>query len=121
MEQLKFTTRVLGPLTAYRLGNRSVSQTLRAYSNDIVQAILLGKLKVDDQMEVTLDNRMIGFARYIKMDAVRWRDIDLSDARQGGFDTVDDLEKALQRAGFRFKPMDNYRLHRLQFSWLEEA
>lgn len=121
MGQLHFTTRVLGPLAALRLEGHQITQTLRSASNSIPKAILSGQLKVSDQIEVTLDGKVVGHAEYVIMDFRRWIDIDLSDARRGGFDTVPDLWKALQRAGYRFKPMDMYQLYRVQFRWLEFA
>lgn len=121
MKQLNFTTRVLGPIAAYRLEQRQVTQTLRSYTSNAPQASLSGQLKVGNQMEVLLDNRLIGHAEFVKMDTRRWVDIDTSDAQRGGFDDLADLEKGLQRAGFRFKPMDMYQFYRFQFSWLEEV
>ncbi|MBW1732214.1 MAG: hypothetical protein JRJ75_15255 [Deltaproteobacteria bacterium] len=121
MLQLNFTTRVLGPIAAYRLEQHKVTQTLRGYTSSAAQAALTGQLKVGDQMKVLLDGRPIGFAEYVKMDAPRWIDIDTADAQRGGFDDLANLEKALQKAGYRFRPIDMYRLYRIQFSWLEEV
>lgn len=121
MEQLKFTIRVLGTLAAFRLEDKSVTQTLRGYSESMTQAVILGRLKTGDRIKVTLDDRAIGFVEYTRLDTRRWVDVDLSDARRGGFDTIADLEKALHRAGFRFQPMDRYKLYRHQFQWLQEA
>jgi len=105
IEQIRFTTRVLGPVAAYRLEKRQVTQTLRSESSSIVTSILNGRASVGDQLEI----------------AVTWRSLALDDAHRGGFDSLEDLSKALQRAGYRFKPMDDYQLFRIQFSWLEEA
>lgn len=121
MEQLHFTTRVLGPIAAYRLEQRKVTQTLRSYTSSAAQAALTGQLKVGDQMEVLLDNRLLGHAVFVIMDALSWVDIDTANAHRGGFDDLADLEKALQRAGYRFRPINMYRLYRIQFSWLEEV
>jgi predicted DNA-binding protein YlxM (UPF0122 family) len=71
-------------------------------------------------MEVMLDKRPIGLATYIAMDVVNWEYLNLDDARRGGFDTLDDLGQALKRAGYRFRPLHNYRFYRLQFTWLKE-
>lgn len=121
MLQLNFTTRVLSPIAAYRLEQHKVTQTLRGYTSSITQAALTGKLKVGDQMEVLLDDHLIGHAEYVKMDSVTWVNLDTADAQRGGFDDLAELEKALQRAGYRFRPIDMYQLYRFQFSWLEEA
>lgn len=121
MEQLKFTTRVLGPIAAYRLEQHQVTQTLRSHSSDIVQAILLGRLKIGDKIKVILDNQTIGFVKWVWLDTPRWIDLSQADARRGGFDSLSDLEKALQRAGYRFRPIDMYKLYRIKFSWLEKV
>ena len=55
LEQIRFTTRVLGPAAAYRLEKRLVSQTLRSESNSITNAILLGRVSAGDRLEVFLD------------------------------------------------------------------
>jgi len=121
MESLHFTTRVLGPAAAYRLERRQVTQTLRSESSSITKAILSGMVKVGDEVQVLLDNRSIGPAEYVISDIVTWDQLDIDDAQRGGFDTLDDLSQALRRAGYRFKPLDDYQLLRIQFSWMEEA
>ena len=121
MEKLQFTTRVLGEEAASRLENHQVTRTLRSVGNSIVQAILTGKVKLGDQMQVILDDRMIGLAQYFMLEIVNWGDLDEEDARRGGFDNLNDLAKALQRAGYRFQPLEKYKLYRLRFTWLEGA
>jgi len=121
LEQIRFTTRVLGPAAAYRLERRQVTQTLRSESSSIVTSILNGRATAGDQLEVVLDGIVIGHAELVYTDAVTWRALTLDDAHRGGFDSLEDLSEALRRAGYRFKPLDNYQLFRIQFSWLEEA
>ena len=118
MEQLKFTTRVLGPAAAYRLEQYQVTQTLRSHNDSIVQAILLDRIQ-NRQMQVILDNRMIGLAQYDSISLMCLGQLTISDAQRGGFDSISDLTLALKRAGYRFMPIDMYRLYRLQFTWLE--
>ena len=120
-EQIHFTTRVLGPLAALRLERHQVTQTLRSKSNCITNAILLGRVSAGDRLEVLLDSRVEGRAELISMDAVTWEALDIDDAHRGGFDNLADLEQALRRAGYRFKPLNDYQLRRIQFRWLEEA
>lgn len=120
MEQLKFTTWVLSKKVASRLKQHQITQTLRSHSSDMVQAILLGELKVGDKIEIILDNQTIGFVRWAWLDTPRWIDLTQADAERGGFDTLADLEKALQRAGFRFQPIGMYKFYRIRFRWLEE-
>jgi len=120
IERLHFSTRVLGPVAAYRLEKRQVTQTLRSESSSITKAILSGMVKIGDEVQVTLDDKLIGPAEYVISDIVTWDQLEIDDARRGGFDTLDDLSEALRRAGYRFKPLNNYQLFRIQFSWLEE-
>jgi len=121
LERLNFTTRVLGPAAAYRLEKRQVTQTLRSDSNSITESILNGRVSAGDRLEVVLDGIIAGHAELVSMDAVNWEALGIDDARRGGFDTMDDLEAALKRAGYRFKPLNEYELYRIQFTWLEEA
>ena len=121
MEDLRFITRVLSPAAAYRLEKRQVTQTLRSESDSITNAILNGRVSAGDRLEVVLDGRLVGHAEFIFMDAVTWEALGIRDARRGGFDSLDDLSEALKRAGYRFKPLNQYELYRIQFAWLEEV
>ncbi|GAI66361.1 unnamed protein product [marine sediment metagenome] len=120
-EQIRFTTRVLGPLAALLLEKHEVSQTLRSEIDSVTNEILLGRVSAGDRLEIVLDGIEVGDAELVSMDAVTWASLDIQDARRGGFLSMETLEAALQRAGFRFKPLNDYRLYRIQFSWLEEA
>ncbi|MBA7566830.1 hypothetical protein ES708_08528 [subsurface metagenome] len=121
LEQIRFTTRVLGPATAYRLEKRQVTQTLRSESNSLTDSILHGRVSAGDRLEVLLDGILVGHAELVSRDAVTWEALSIDDALRGGFDTLADLEQALKRAGYRFKPLNDYQLFRIQFRWLEEA
>jgi len=126
MEQLHFNTRVLGAAAAYRLergriSSIAVTQTLRSESDSIANAVLLGRVSAGDRLEVLLDSRLVGNVELVSMDAVTWESLNIEDAHRGGFDTLDDLSEALRRAGYRFKPLNEYQLYRIRFSWLEEA
>lgn len=120
-EQIYFTTRVLGPAAAYRLEKHQVTQTLRAKSSSITNAFLLGRVSAGDRVDVVLDDIPVGHAELISMDAVTWEALGIVDAHRGGFDScLDELEAALKRAGYRFKPLNEYELYRIQFAWQEE-
>ena len=121
LEQIRFTTRVLGPAAAYRLEKRQVTQTLRSDSNPITESILRGQVGAGDRLEVLLDRTFVGHAELVSMDAVTWEALGIRDAQRGGFDTLADLSEALKRAGYRFKPLNDYQFYRIQFAWLEEA
>jgi len=120
-EQIRFTTRVLGPAAAYRLEQRQVTQTLRSESDSVTNAILLGRVSAGDRLEIVLDGIIAGHAELVSMDTVTWEALGVDDARRGGFGDRCDLAYALQRAGFRFMPMNDYQLYRIQFTWLEEV
>ena len=119
-EKIHFTTRVLGPAAA-RLEQRQVTQTLRSESDSITNAILLGRVSAGDKLEITLDSIIVGHAELVSMDAVTWACLGMRDARRGGFNNRFELAYALQRGGFRFMPLNDYQLYRIQFTWLEEA
>ena len=121
LEQIRFTTRVLGPAAAYRLEKRQVTQTLRSESDSITNAILNGRVSAGDRLEVLLDSILVGHAELVSMDAVTWEALGIDDARRGGFGNRFELAYAHQRAGFRFMPLNQYELYRIQFTWLEEA
>jgi len=121
LEQIHFTTRVLGPAAAFRLEKRHVTQTIRAESSSITAAILNGRVSAGDRLEITLDNVVVGRAALVSMDAVSLDTLTIEDTRRGGFDSISDLASALKRAGYRFQPLDDYQIFRIQFAWLEEA
>jgi len=120
-EQIRFTTRVLGPAAAYVLENHQVTQTLRSESDSVASAFLNGRAGPGDRLEVLLDSIVVGRAELVSMDVVTWEGLGTRDARRGGFSNLFQLASALQRAGFRFMPLNEYELYRIQFSWLEEA
>jgi len=121
LEQLHFSTRVLGPAAAYRLERGQVTQTLRSESSSITNAIIDSRVSAGDRLEVVLDGLLVGNVELISMDAVTWSALTIDDAHRGGFDSLDELENVLQRAGYRFKSLNEYELYRIQFTWLEEA
>jgi len=121
VEQIKFTTHVLGPVAAYWLEKEQVTQTLRSRDNSITQAILSGKVKVGDQLHILLDDRLIGMVQLSICDRVSWTELNIDDAHRGGFDSLQELGLALKRAGYRFKDLDGYAFYRMQFQWLQKV
>ena len=121
MEQIRFSTHVLGPVAAYRLEKRQVTQTLRSASDSVTNAVILGRVSAGDRLEVFLDGILVGKVKLVSMDAITWEALSIDDAHRGGFDTLPDLKQALERAGYRFKPLNEYEFYRIQFTWLEEA
>jgi len=52
------------------------------------------------------------------MDRLKADELSIDDAKRGGFDNRFELAYALKRAGYRFKPLDEYLLYRCHFTWL---
>ncbi len=121
MEELRFSTRVLGPAAAFRLEQHRVTQTLRSKGDIITNAVLLGRVSAGDRLEVFLDGILVGKVKLVSWDAITWEALSIDDAHRGGFDTLPDLKQALERAGYRFKPLNEYEFYRIQFTWLEEV
>lgn len=120
MFRLNFTTPVMGEDGAEKVRRQGVFQTLRSERDDIVVALKTRTLIVGDEMEVALDGEVVGKASPLMIDRIAWGGITLIDAREGGFTSIPELNAALQRAGYRFKPMNTYRFYRVQFQWLNE-
>jgi len=119
MFRLNFTTGVMGEEGAERVRRHEVTQTLRSPRDDIVVVFLNSTLRIGDQMEVALDEEVIGKASPLLIDRIDWESLTLMDATRGGFSNKPELAAALQRAGYRFSPMDTYLFYRVQFTWLE--
>lgn len=119
--QIHFTSRVLGPKATLRLRLHKVTQTLRSANEVRDWGLPEGQVVEDSPFEVTLDGVVIGQTVAVAMTAVHWHDLDIEDARRGGFDNLFELEKALKRAGFRYKDVEDYGLYRIQFSWQPDS
>ncbi|MDD4984895.1 MAG: hypothetical protein PHQ43_03760 [Dehalococcoidales bacterium] len=119
--ELSFTRQVLGVKAAQRLEQHEVTQTIRANGSDIVQAVISGKLSAGDRLQILLDEKPVGCAGLVAVHAVTWAQMDQGDAERGGFDNLDELAHALQRAGYRYQPLEKYLFYRCQFRWLEGA
>ena len=117
MEKLEFATQVLGAVAAGRLREKKVTQTLRSPNCSIVNALIHGSLTIGDRVEVTLDNEFIGHAYPADVDRINGASLTPADAERGGFDSIEDLDKALQRGGYRFKKLDGYQFYRIRFDW----
>ena len=118
MERINFTKAVLGAKATARLRERQVTQTMRSATSSIALAVNDGRLRPRDMIQVTLDDEVVGYARFTGMEKVSWRQLTQEDARRGGFDNRFELAYALKRAGYRFKPLDEYPLYRCHFTWL---
>lgn len=114
---LNFTRQVLGPGASLKLERYKVTQTIRSGTSDIVKAIKSRELRAGDELRIALDGEGIGFASLIACLWVPAVGLASEDAQRGGFDTLAELEAALHRAGYRFKPLIDYVFYRVQFDW----
>ena len=109
-KELVFTRRVLGPKASDRLQKHLVTQTLRS------KPILIGPMPVRLRFPGGGSNAL-GNVRITSSDRVKWSDLTLEDPHRGGFDDMAELSAALRRAGFRFKPLEEYSFYRIRFAW----
>lgn len=115
---LNFTSNVLGAEAALRLKQHKVTQTLRAGTGDIIKAIINRELRAGDALHIALDRGDMGLARLTRCELVPAVGLTNEDAQRGGFNTVEELQVALKRAGYRFKPLIDYMFYRVQFVWI---
>ena len=118
MERINFTTAVLGAKATARLREHQVTQTIRSGTSSLALAVNDGRLTPGDMIQVTLDDEFVGYARFTGMEKTSWEQLTQEDARRGGFDNRFELAYALKRAGYRFKPLDEYPLYRCKFTGL---
>ena len=119
MFRLNFTTRVMGEKAAGRLKNKEITQTIRSEKSDIVLAMLHRELLIGDQMEIALDGEVLGQAYPASIDRLSADLFSIGDATRGGFDTLEEMDKALKRAGYRFHSFNKYLFYRGLFTWLK--
>ena len=117
MERINFTTAVLGAKATARLKEHQVTQTIRSGTSSIVLAVNDGRLSPGNTIQVTLDDEFVGYARLTGIERISWGLLTQEDARRGGFDNRFELAYALKRAGYRFRPLDEYPLYRCHFTY----
>ena len=94
---------------------------MRSGTSSIALAVNDGRLSPGDMIQVTLDDEFVGYARFTGMERISWGQLTQEDAQRGGFDNRFELACALKKAGYRFKPLDEYPLYRCHFTWLNIA
>ena len=114
MREIRFSSRVLGSRASMRLQRHVVWQTIRSANSDLVK----GGARPGDRVEIFLDAERLGLANLEVLEPVNGSGLRLQDAVWGGFDSTHALIRALQNANFRFKPLDQYHLCRIIFSFL---
>ncbi len=121
MYTLSFSRRILGPEASLKLGRHQVTQTIRAASNNVVQAALSRQLWSRELVRVTLDGEDLGLVSVVACERLPAIGLTDADAQRGGFSTLEELQLALKKAGYRFKPLIDYVFYRVQFVWADES
>lgn len=116
LSELNFSSRVLGNDAAWELCKHEVIQTIRSHAS--VPCYEDGTL-YDNIIPVYLDGNYVSAAEVYKIQSLRFVDLTEFDAKIGGFATLECLKKALKRAGFRFRPLEQYSGYRVRFKWME--
>lgn len=115
MPILDFTSRVLGREAVEQLRAKCITQTIRSVKSGSRFFTSRGST-----VSVVLDeSETIGQARISEVKTISFRDLNDFDAEIGGFSDFIELIMALQRAGFRFKPLRQYNGIKIGFTWLK--
>lgn len=107
---LAFTSRVLGPKPVEQLKAGKVLQTVRSRKE---AAPFL--TKQGSEVPIALDGRPLYRARITSIRRAMLADLTDFDAEIGGFENVFQLRSAARRAGFRFRPFEEYECFCIQF------
>jgi hypothetical protein len=118
LKELDFTPKVLGEKASGRLVDHLVTQTLRGLRHWPTYKLWQDQLLIGDvPIPIRLYLKPLGVVNLKSVDRVKWQDLTFEDPHRGGFDNMDDLAQALRRAGFRFKPLEEYEFFRIRFEW----
>lgn len=107
---LAFTTHVLSPKVAERLKLGGVLQTVRSRKEAAPFLMRRGS-----EVPVTLDGQLLYRARITSIRRAMLGDLTQFDAELGGFDNLWAFKSAARRAGFRFRPSEEYEVFAIQF------
>ena len=107
---LFFTSRVLGPGPVAKLKDGKVLQTVRSRKE---AAPFL--TKQGSEVPVTLDGVLLYRARITNVRRTTLAALTDFDAELGGFDDMWAFKAASRRAGFRFRPAEEYEVFAIQF------
>lgn len=111
MPVLNFTTWVLGDEAAGRLKAKQVTQTIRSDKE-------AKHLKTNIEVTVALDGFRIDEVYIESLVRRQFSSLNIQDAQCGGFTSLDELRAAAKRAGYRWKPFEEYSGNAIRFSWL---
>lgn len=113
---MHFSTYVLGANAADALRKKLMAQTIRSE-----KFLKENELRVGDVVQIFLDNVLYGLVKIASLHPVNLGDLTLLDCMCGGFCTLPELRKALNRAGFRFRKFTEYNACKIVFAWQDHA
>ncbi len=108
---LQFSTRVLGKDVAESLKSGYIKQTVRSRKQSAPFLMRRGTW-----VPLYLDDQQLYDVRITDIIPTKMSEMSMSDAESGGFEDVGELESALIRAGFRFKPLYEYSGFKILFT-----
>ena len=73
MERINFTMAVLGAKATARLREHQVTQTIRSGTSSLALAVNDGRLTPGDTIQITLDDELVGYARFTGMEKTSWK------------------------------------------------
>lgn len=105
MTKLKFSTQILGKKATSRL--RNLNGEFLTFRSKLPETMVF---------DVYLDGEKLGRAKIEHLyEAVPLASLDLHLANLSGFDTTEEEQKALKRAGYRFRPLEQYKAYPVFF------
>jgi len=102
-KKLNFHARVLGLLPTIQLTRGHVLQTIRSRKETAPFFSMRGF-----RVQIHLDDIFLYNAKITGIRSTNLGSLNQFDAECGGFESLDELQSALKRAGFRFQPLKEY-------------
>lgn len=102
---------MLGRTVAEKLKRREITQTVRSRRMTAPFFMCRGFY-----VPVYLDDVELYSVRITEITETKLSDLTTFDAEIGGFNDLGELKKALKIAGFRFKPLYEYKGFKIQFT-----
>jgi hypothetical protein len=113
--ELRFNGKLLGRKAAAKLQKKRVTETLKTWN--LTEGIVTNRpLIPGEKLLVYLDDRFLGEATLRLVERVRWRLLNLQDARRLGYENQNALRDSLRRCGLN-PPLDDCTLFRIRWMW----
>lgn len=109
--RLDFKTKVLGKKASKRL--RRLNGFFLTFRSESINEYVFYDIYLDGKL---LGQAWLTIPIYYLDRKMNLGVLDQSLAIAGGFDTVEEQQKALKRAGYRFKPLDQYEAYPIIFT-----